>query len=204
MTRKQSNLILSAIILGLASGSASADFLFSFSGTISSDNGTTALDGSAFTLNMFVQDVAIDLTSGANMGTYRISSAQMDIGSDSIIEESFTPNQLADQAVYIDAGSTQLVGAFDLAGSFATFLFGINMPSNAFADPHSLAGQSSFSLTGLDSSSFSFYRSNDLNLILNLDAFTFDNNVNVVPLPPAGTLALGLLVGLGITRRVSR
>ena len=102
--------------------------------------------------------------------------------------------------MYIDPGSTQLVGAFDLGGSFASFVLGVHLPADAFTDPESLSGQNEFSLTNLASSSFSFYDSDKYDLVLDLDSFGF-SRVAVVPLPPAVFAGAGLLaIGLGVRR----
>ena len=202
MNTSQSTIFASVLTLGLFHGVAAADYQFSFSGTVSDDHGSTGLTGSVFTINMFVQDLAADLTAGGNMGSYRIALAQIDIGSNGSIEESFSPSLMSD-AVYIDAGSTQLVGAFDITpGGAATFLFGVNLPGDAFDDPHSLSGQSGFTLLGLTSSSFSFYQSAGLDIELDVTSFTFSNTVVApVPLPAGGIAGLGMLGALGLYRR---
>lgn len=186
-------------LAGIFAQQARADFVFTFSGEIVSgqDSGGASLMGSAFTFSMLVSDLAADLTPGTNTGNYLLSSVAFDLGSDGTIEEAFAPDASTSPVLYIDAGSTQLVGAFDLGGAFATFLMGVHLPAGAFADPHDLTGQGAFALTGLTSSTYSFYQSAGYNLVLNLDAFGFASTVTVVPLPPAA-LAGGTLLALGV------
>lgn len=188
-------------LAGIFAQQARADFVFTFSGEIVSgqDSGGASLMGSAFTFSMLVSDLAVDLTPGTNTGNYLVA---FDLGGDGTIEEAFAPDASTSPALYIDAGSTQLVGAFDLTGALATFLFGVHLPGDAFADPHDLTGQAAFALTGLTSSTYSFYQSAGYSLVLNLDAFGFASTVTVVPLPPAA-LAGGTLLALGVgVRRV--
>lgn len=193
-------------LTGLLAPSAAADYVFTFSGDIVSgqDGASNNLSGSEFTLTMFVSDLAADMTPGANASNYLISSVALDLHSDGSIEEAFAPDPSTDPALYIDAGSTQLVGAFDLGGAFATFLFGVHLPGDAFADPHDLAGQGAFSLTGLTSSTLSYYQSSGHNLMLNLDSFSFGHTLTVVPLPPAAVAGTAMMaLGLG-ARRIRR
>jgi hypothetical protein len=127
----------------------------------------------------------------------------LDIGSDGSIERTINSGFSANNAVYIDPGTTQLVGGQDLFGTDTTFAFGVFLPDGAFADVKNLAGQSAFSLNNLNSSSFSFLNSGDFALgSLGLDSFTFA----IVPLPtPVAMTGLGLIAaGLVARRRAKR
>lgn len=197
--------------LGIATASVAfhslthaGELRFDFSGTITSGSavGGPSLAGTAFTFSLFVLDTATDMTPGSSAANYRLNRATLDLGSNGSIEESaLSPDPFA--AVYIDPGATQLLGGFDLFNPGISFLIGVNLPASAFADPKNLASQSSFSLSGLTSSTLSFYNSDQYNLVFDVTSFGYNNGVAVIPLPaPVAMGALGLVcAGLVIRRR---
>jgi hypothetical protein len=200
------NHIAIASTLALCAGMANADYVFTFSGTITAgtDISNASLVGSTYTLTMFVLDTATDMTPTGNTGNYAIDRLTMDIGSDSTIEDSLTPTSIF-SSLFLDSGTTQLAGGSDLFESGSTFMFGVFLPGNAFDDVHSLSGQANIALSGLTTSSFSFYNSNAFGSLLELDNTEFGfNSVSVVPLPPAAFAGLGMLAGLGAYRRIRR
>ncbi len=190
-----------------ATPAAAGELRFDFSGTITNGSavGGPSLAGTAFTFSLFILDTATDLTPGSSTANYSLERATLDLGSDGSIEESaLSPDAFA--AVYIDPGATQLLGGFDLFNPGISFLIGVNLPASAFADPKNLATQSSFSLSGLTSSTLSFYNSSGYNLVFDVTSFGYNNGVAVIPLPaPVAMGALGLAcAGLAARRRLAR
>lgn len=182
---------------------AQAGLVFAFSGTVTSGTQVGSgenLAGSSFTLRMFVSDLA-DMTPGAPTGNFAISGMSLDLGSDGTVEQNISSGFSQFSSVYLDPGSTQLVGASDLFGA-SSFLFGVHLPADAFSDVKNLAGQSSFSLSGLTSSSFSFLSTQQYSLAeLNITGFSFSNAI-IVPLPaPVAMGGIGLLAAGIIARR---
>ena len=203
MTKLSINHIAIASTLAVCAGMANADFVFTFSGTIlaGTDASSTSLIGSNYTLKMFVLETATDSTPTANSGNYTIDRLTMNIGSGSTIEDTLASTS-AFSSLFLDNGPTQLVGGADLFGSDSVFMFAVTLPGDAFDDVHSLSGQADLALSGLTTSSFSFYNSNAFgsSLELNNTDFSF-NTISVIPLPPAAFAALGMLAGLGVFRR---
>ncbi|MEA5614579.1 hypothetical protein [Nodularia spumigena] len=188
---------------------AAGEHRFDFSGTITSGSavgGTpNSLDGTAFTFSLFVLDTATDLTPLSSTANFRLARATLDLGSNGSIEESsMFPHALS--AVYLDPGSTQLVGGFDLFNPNIAFMIGVNLPSSAFADPKNLTSQATFSLSGLTTSTLSYYNSSQYNLVFDVTRFGFTNAAFVIPLPaPVAMGALGLAcAGIAARRRMAR
>jgi hypothetical protein len=186
---------------------AAGEHRFDFRGTVTSGSaaGGPSLAGTAFTFSLFVLDTATDMTPGSSTANYRLERATLDLGSNGSIEESaLFPDAMA--AVYLDPGATQLIGGFDLFNPDISFLIGVNLPASAFADPKNLATQSSFSLSGLTTSTLSFYNSDQYNLVFDVTSFGFNNAVAVIPLPaPVAMAAVGLAcAGLVARRRLAR
>lgn len=187
-------------------GSGGSDLRFDFRGTILSGSavGGPSLAGSSFTFSLFVQDLT-DLTPGSNTANYRIAKAVMDIGSNGSADETSFPNPLGFAALFIDPGSTQLIGGMDLFNPGLNFLIGVLVPGNTFTDPKNLAGQGSFELSGLAASTLSYYNSSAFNLVLDPTAFGFDSGIAVIPLPaPVAMGALGLVCAGFAVRRWKR
>ncbi|HCT46756.1 MAG: hypothetical protein CMJ35_03280 [Phycisphaerae bacterium] len=188
---------LAVASISLSSGLASADYAFSFSGTIlaGTDQSGASLVGQQYTLEMFVLDIASDMTPTGDTGSYALDRVTMNIGSDGTIEDS-TSSTSAYSSVFIDMGPTQLVGGSDIFGTAVSFMLGVNLPSDAFSDVHDIGSQGDFSLTGLTSSSYSYYNSGAFGsgLELNNTDFSF-SNVAVVPMPTS--LAMGLVGMMG-------
>ena len=206
MTKHSMKIMAIASTIALCAGMANADYVFTFSGTITAgtDTSSMSLVGSTYTLKMFVLESATDMTPTGSSGNYTIDRLTMDIGSDSMVEDSLTPLS-GFSSLFLDSGTTQLAGGADLFGSGSTFMFGVFLPGDAFDNVHSLSGQSSIALSGLTTSSYSFFDSDAFGSVLELDNtdFSFDTIV-VAPLPPASLAGLGLLAGLGCYRRVRR
>lgn len=186
---------------------AAAEHRFDFSGTITSGSaiGGPSLAGTAFTFSLFVLDTATDLTPGSSTANFRLERATLDIGSNGSIEESsLSPHAMS--AVYLDPGSTQLIGGFDLFNPGISFLIGVNLPSSAFADPKNLTLQNTFSLSGLTTSTLSYYNSSQYNLVFDVTRFGFTNAAFVIPLPaPVAMGAIGLVcAGFAARRRMAR
>lgn len=186
---------------------AASEYRFDFSGTITSGSavGGPSLAGTAFTFSLFVADTATDLTPGSTTANYRLERATLDIGSNGSIEESaLSPDPFA--AVYVDPGATVLIGGFDLFNPGISFLIGVHLPASAFADPKNLSAQPTFALSGLTSSSLSYYNSDQYNLVFDVTGFGFNGGVAVVPLPaPVAMGAAGLLcAGVFARRRFAR
>lgn len=201
---RQIPILIAAFAVAPAAG---ADFRFDFSGTITSGSaaGGPSLAGTAFTFSLFVSETAADLTPGSSTANFRLDRAVLDVGSDGSIEQSaLSPDPLA--AVYIDPGATQLVGGFDLFNTDISFLIGVNAPSGAFGDPKDLSSQSTFSLTGLTTSTLSYYNSAEYNLIFDVTGFGFENTAFIIPLPtPVAMGVLGLAcAGVAARRRLAR
>lgn len=199
---KISALAASALLCGGA-GLAHADYAFSFSGTIlgGTDSSGASLVGQQYTLQMFVLDIATDLTPTGDTGSYALDRVTMNIGSDGSIEDSISSTSVF-SSIFIDTGPTQLVGGSDIFGTDASFMLGVNLPSGAFSDVHDISSQGNFSLSGLTSSSFSYYNSGAFGSMLELDNTTFGfSNVAAVPIPTS--LAMGMLglLGVGVATR---
>lgn len=190
-----------------ATSAAAGEHRFDFSGTITSGaaTGGPSLAGTAFTFSLFVLDTATDMTPGSSTANYRLERATLDLGSNGSVEESsLSPHAMS--AVYLDPGSTQLIGGFDLFNPSISFLIGVNLPSSAFADPKNLTLQNTFSLSGLTTSTLSYYNSSQYNLVFNVTRFGFTNAAFIIPLPaPVAMGALGLVcAGIAARRRMAR
>lgn len=194
--------------VGGSMGSPAGEYRFDFTGTISDGSpvGGSSLTGTAFTFSLFVADTATNLTPGAPTANYRLSRATLDIGSDGSIEETSLPDPAGYAAVFIDLGSTVLIGGFDLFNPDISFLIGVNMPSGAFTSMSDLAAQSVFSLSGLTGSTLSYYNSTLYNLLFEVTGFSFNSPVTVVPLPAPVLMGAAGLVCAGVVahRRKSR
>lgn len=194
-------MVLAAALAAIA-GQAQAEYVFTFGGTVvSGDNNGTDLAGENFTIRLFVSELASDLTPSSSTANYAIDRLRVDIDNDGSDDLSLTSGFSAFNAVYIDPGSTQLVGAMDLFGPAASFILGVHVPTGSFADPKDLGPQSNFSLSGLISSSFNYMNTDDFNAVLDTTSFSFQNTA-VIPLPtPVAMAGLGLVVAGAVARR---
>lgn len=195
--------LAAAASITLCAGLAQADYVFSFSGTILSgtDASGASLAGQDYTLQMFVLQSAGDMTPTGTTGNFALHLLTMNIGSDASIEDSTSPASPY-ASVFLDEGATQLVGGSDLFGTDVSFMLGVNLPGSAFGDVHDLSTQGDLSLSGLTSSSYSYYDSVAFGGLLELDntAFSFES-VAAVPVPTSLALGVVGLLGAGVIAR---
>ena len=183
--------------------SANAGFLFSFEGTVVSGSSASGdLTGQAFTFSIMVDDVSTDLTPTSTVTSFSIASLTMTVGGTSeVLTSGFDPSF---SALFIDPGSTQLVGAQNLFGGDATFMIGALLPDGSFADLGNVDSTGNFTLSGVGSTASRYDSSVFDSLSLELGGFGFQNTATAIPLPTPALLAGAGLAGLVVGRRRSR